>query len=433
MIFSVTGQAWLRRHDPINDLLLLPSSHVTFSHDSSFLGHQADHPDDARSITINLRNLPAAAPLRERYLYCNMMYTVATYLIEEKSKTSFSKFLEERFFQPLGMQSTCLQPERARERGFGNRIAVGYSWDMNNATYKVLPAQNSPEAQGAGSIITSVNDFIKWIQALLNRTSPINERIYHGLLRMRSLPNPNGRRLKPYTSPAVYAAGIEIFYYRGYMIVGHNGTVPGFASRFFFMPDFRFGLVIMGNSREATSVATTLSREFMDSILQIPSSGRPSWKKGGTDSAERKTSSAKSKSSKTLGKRKLGNKQISQVENDSPALNIGTAQESPEGDVGLWLDPYVGAYSHPGYHVMVVEVKGCKLFIDATDRAMGFTLTFEHLREKKKFLVHLVDSLDESEEQIRGEFMLSEDLVIKMGLQLEPTLKDLIWFDRVTK
>lgn len=43
-----------------------------------------------------------------------MMYTVATHLVEVVSKQPFSEFLEQRFFEPLSMNSSSLQPARAR-------------------------------------------------------------------------------------------------------------------------------------------------------------------------------------------------------------------------------------------------------------------------------------------------------------------------------
>src|SRR3569833_4786605 len=99
------------------------------------MGPRAAQPDDARCITRNLRNLPVAASLRARYLYCNMMYTVATYLVEVKSRQPFSDFLHERFFQPLGMESPTLQPGSARTRGLGDRLAPGYHWDRCGACF----------------------------------------------------------------------------------------------------------------------------------------------------------------------------------------------------------------------------------------------------------------------------------------------------------
>lgn len=179
------------------------------------MGLYAAEPDTPRSITRNLRNLPVAVSCRSRYLYCNMMYTVATHLVEVESKQPFSEYLEQRIFEPLSMESPSLQPARAIESGFGSRLAQGHIWDRDSETYRALDCRNCPEGQGAGSIISSVNDYIKWVQALIHHKLPINGPLYRGLVRLRSIVSPKGRRLRPHSSPAIYAAGMEVYYYRG--------------------------------------------------------------------------------------------------------------------------------------------------------------------------------------------------------------------------
>ena len=88
--------------------------------------------------------------------------------------------------------------------------------------------------------------------------------------------NPNARRLKAHTTPAIYTAGMEMYYYRGNMVIGHDGTIPGFRSRFMFMLDLKFGGVVLGNSAEAGGAATTIFRVLMDEILGVSTEQRPS-------------------------------------------------------------------------------------------------------------------------------------------------------------
>jgi hypothetical protein len=110
------------------------------------------------------------------------------------------------------MESTYLQPGNARAQGASNRIATGYHWNKETPQYRGFQSRDCPEGQGAGSFLTSVNDFIRWAKALMQREAPINTRVYQGLLRLRSFPNPNARMLKPFTLPTMHAAGIEMYY-----------------------------------------------------------------------------------------------------------------------------------------------------------------------------------------------------------------------------
>ncbi|OTA94150.1 hypothetical protein M434DRAFT_71887 [Hypoxylon sp. CO27-5] len=373
-------------------------------HDDSCRGPRSEHPDDARSVTRNLRNLPLAHPLRASYRYCNMMYTVATHLVEVKTQKTFTEFLEERFFGPLGMDSTSLQPSNARAKGFGGRLARGHYWDKENSAYLDFDGPDSPESQGAGSIITSANDFIKWVKALLRREGPISEKVYQGLIRLRSFPNPGMRRLRRFQSPDFYAAGLEIFWYRGYMVVGHDGSIPGFGSRFFFLPELGFGAALMGNSRGANAVVDALSRQLVNAVLKVPEIERLLNNNNNDKNKNKKASkSAKSNLAPHKADKKL------------------RPQTTP-------LSAYVGKYWNPGYHTFTVQVKDEKLFIDAINRS-GFALTFEHVSNQTKYTAHLWDEFEGSQETLRAEFVFDDGRAVKMGLDLEMGMKQLIWFE----
>ncbi|KAJ3499462.1 hypothetical protein NLG97_g301 [Lecanicillium saksenae] len=415
------------------------------SHDNSYMGPNATEPDNARSITRNLRNLAVAAPLRSRYLYCNMMYTAATHLVEVETGMPFARFLEDRFFSPLGMASTALQPALARERGFADRIAKGHFW--NKSSYDEFDSPDCPEGQGAGSIMSSATDFIKWVKALMNRESPINDKIYQGLTKMRSIVNPGARRLKPHTTPAIYAAGMEVWYYRGQMVVGHDGNIAGFGSRFLFMPDKRFGVVVMGNSSGAGAVSTAIVRALMDEIIGVPISERqlrnkPKAKKipsrRAPVSADAPTGGA-GDTMPTLAAKNHGKddgnsgKGISNIPANRKKPEIAPKNKSkPLPPQELSLDLYVGTFANKGYRNLRVEIKDELLYVDARDRAFGFTLTFEHKRDQREYIAHLSDALEGGDDHVDAEFVFEDGRAVRLGLDLEPTIKDLIWFDLVT-
>jgi len=380
------------------------------SHDYSYLSPRAKHPDDARSVTMNLRNLPVVAPIRSKYIYCNMMYTVATHIIEKKTGMFFSDFLEKFFFAPLGMASTSLQPERARAKGFGNRIALGHFWDEERGLYHEFQTPDCPDSQGAGSIITSVNDYIKWVSAVMHHKTPITDDIFDGIIESRIIMDPKYKHPDPLTSPATYAAGWVVYFYRGHMIVQHDGLVSGFGSRHFFLPDFKFGGVIFGNSTAAGTVAAIISRDLIDEVLGVPNDDRPNW-----ENVEDERQHENGEENETSLREKL-----------CPDIKESQPQVMP-------LDAYCGEYWSPGYHFISVQIKGGKLFIDATDRFMGFSLTFDHVCDQTKFIAHLSDFLEGGDILMRAEFRFQNGIATEIGLHLESDLDEYIWFSRLNK
>ena len=405
---------------------------------------RAKVPDTPRSITRNLRNLSVIAPLRSKHIYNNMMYTVATHLLEVKTQQPFSKLLQAQLFDALNMSSTSLQPSSAREKGLGDIIATGYSWHKPTKSFRDIEMRDQPEAQGAGSIITSANDFILWVKALVNREGPINEKVYQGLSRLRSIDTPGLGRLKRFESPGFYAAGLEVWFYRGYMLVGHEGGEPGFTSRFFFIPELKFGAVFVANASEATQVVSTLANRLIDRAIGIPEGGVKQEEEESdvackaeehrTTSVVQTLSTSKHlPQSVTPPHAENTGKENKQQEQEK--LRDGKAQAKsdlkPSEPQQVPLDAYTGDYWNPGYHILTLEIKDGSLFIDATDRTMGFTLTFEHLADQTEYSAHLCDMYEGGDEHMDASFVFENDRPAKLGLRLEWGWEEMIWFERV--
>lgn len=421
------------------------------SHNDAFMGPNATHPDNAKSVTRNLRNLKLAAPLRSRYMYCNQMYTVATHLVEVKSEKSFSEFLDERIFAPLNMTSTTLQPARAYAKGWVHRMAKGHIW-QNNA-WRGFDSQDCPEGQGAGSVISSANDFIKWIKALLYREDPINDSVYQGLTKLRSIVNPNARRLKAHTTPAIYTAGMETYYYRGNMVIGHDGTIPGFRSRFMFMPDLKVGVVVLGNSAGAGGAATTIIRALMDEILGVERRSSQTMKRKKEKKDPKKDLNPHSKphrddkkdsqarlndepqtnalhQSRNNGKDSQ-HKEVQQLQGQKKqGKNLINLEQLPPPPQETPLEAYVGRFWNAGYRAMTVTTKNNQLFIDATDRSNGFTMTFEHVKDQTEYIAHARDVIELEDDPVDARFLFEDGKAVKMGLDLEPAIREMIWFER---
>jgi len=209
-------------------------------------------------------------------------------------------------------------------------------------------------------------------------------------------------------------------------VVGHNGVIPGFASRFFFLPDFKFGAAIMGNSDGAGSVATILARELIDEVLKVPEADRRLVAQNGSN--KKAHASAKNRQP-AVPAHQTRNRPQDKGNNKKGDKATGQVQSEPQE---TQLDAYTGSYWHPGYHSLVVQTKDGKLFVDATDRSNGFTLTFDHVCNQTKYIAYLSDFYEGGSDPVQAEFVFDAGKAVKMGLQLEFALKDaLIWFERV--
>ncbi|KAF5547047.1 hypothetical protein FPHYL_10339 [Fusarium phyllophilum] len=400
-------------------------------HDDSYMGTRAAVPDDARSITRNLRNLAVAAPPRTRYIYCNMMYTVLTHLIEVKTGKKFVKLIQEHIFDPLDMTSSGLQPESAKGRGHDRRLAKGHIWDKKFASYREFDAVNCPEGQGAGSVISSANDFINFLKALIDRDGPISEDVYQGLTRPRSERGANHRQRKTGIDRIFYTAGMDLYWQGGHAVFGHSGDITGFGSRFVFLPDLKFGAVVMGNSSGTNSVAAQLFREFIEMVINshtgpqpLSAMSNPVVHMTPLKGLEKPKSESQSH---TGGMAKTNAGEGKNQEEDTSSI-IGSSATLPRN---MTLEEYAGDYWSPGYHNMKVEIRDNGLFIDATDRSMGFTARLKHKRDQTVYESLVRDIFDTGDEVLMTEFVIEDGKVTRMGMDLEPLVGDLIWFDKV--
>lgn len=380
------------------------------------MGKDAEHPDTPKSITRNLRNLAVSAPLRAEWIYSNIMYIVASYLVEHLSGMTFAEFLHEHFFQPLDMTSSYLQPDAAKAAGLMERLSIPYEWDEKRKTWIALPYEQLPEGQGAGSVWTSVNDYIKYIQAMMYQHAPITDEIYKGVTKLRAIENPRAVTddQEPFTSPFAYAAGWEIYNYRGHTIVRHDGAIDGYGSTHLFLPDLMFGCVAFANSNPGSMVTEILAKELIDHVLGVPDAERVDW-------------NARAHKTEVDGQE--------ESKNDQARLRNDLCPNGPEPQK-LPLSVYTGEYWNAGYRGMKVEIKDDALFIDASKRTSnGFLMRFEHLCGQNMFLAHFVSTVPEMStedaEAIKAEFRFDNDRVVKMGLALVSELDDMIWFDKL--
>ncbi|KAH0346141.1 beta-lactamase/transpeptidase-like protein, partial [Aureobasidium melanogenum] len=197
------------------------------------------------------------------------MYTAATCLVEALSQKSFSSFLHEQLLQKLHMSSTFLQPSEVRAGEQEGLLSTPYYF--RNGAYHETCHQETPEAQGAGSIQTSVNDLAKFIRAMINQAGPITDAIYKAVTTPRITKYQPSKLQKNHSTdiPPSYALGWDVHYYRGAQIISHDGVITGYGSRMFVLPDYKVGAVILGNSDGAFDLSFIIQSYLVHEVLEI--------------------------------------------------------------------------------------------------------------------------------------------------------------------
>ncbi|KAH7066745.1 beta-lactamase/transpeptidase-like protein [Paraphoma chrysanthemicola] len=399
----VLADAQLTKDVTIEDIL----SHRTglATHDESYLSIRAKSPDDAKSMTRNLRHLPLEAPLRTKMIYCNIMYSVASYLVESLTGETYPDFIRKRLWEPLGMTNTFHDLPGIEAADAMDRKATGYRFKKNTNTYTAIPAVYQREGQGAGSVYSSAGDYAKWIRALLQHTVPLSASVQQDLITPRIVDPVEEKYAQPLHSDPLYCLGLYKETYRGHTIITHDGAVPGFKAKMCFLPAHDWGFVMFGNMETAYYVAYTLAYNLIDELLGVPAADRVDWAKFFREQCEI----------------------FEEAEREIDPELIKPENVEP---LGLPLESVAGQYFDQGYKGIVVECKEGKLVADCTDRCFPFDLTFEHLTGRK-FVIESHDVWEDERRKLKGEVRIEDGRVVGLGVGFEKDIEGgLIWFQR---
>jgi CubicO group peptidase (beta-lactamase class C family) len=374
-------------------------------HDESYLSIRAKQPDNAKSITRNMRNLEFSKPIRTSFMYCNIMFTAATHLVETVSEMPYVEFLKTKLWKPLGMTNTFHDISDMEANNALNRKATGYHWNKDTKSHMTIPTFEQTEGQGAGCIFSSAGDYAKWIRALIKHSPPLSEAAHKEFIEPRSMYEFDEKYAIPFGSRPLYALGLVHESYRGRTVISHSGSVPGFKAAVAYMPEFDWGFVSFGNADDADYINETLKWTLMDEILGVPKEERVDWSaffRGWEQMAQEEDKEVKP--------------EFEKPENSEP--------------LGAALEEIVGTYHDAGYKDLIIGMKDGKLVADCTDRCFPFMLTFEHLTGNK-FVVDRRYTWDTLKGKLRGEVRVEQGKVTSVGVELEEDVEGgLIWFKR---
>lgn len=165
----------------------------------------------------------------EEYSYNNTGYDLLGVLIERLSGQSYTSFMDENIFSPLGMDDTFALPND--ERLNGEHVAESYSTD---GAYEPDPIDR---ISGSGSIYSTLGDMYLYDQALykdeLVSQETLAEAFVSGVLN-------NG-------GETAYGFAYDLGEYAGETYVGHSGAWLGFESYYLRFPGRNLSVVVLLN------------------------------------------------------------------------------------------------------------------------------------------------------------------------------------------
>lgn len=406
------AEDYLTRHITLEDAL---------SHRSGQPGHDwmlTYTPEDEtlQELVRSMRHLPISHPPRTHFQYTNNMFVAVTHALQQRTGIPLGTFLKERIWEPIDMKETFFGVSEAKSNpSTAHKVAEGYTWlpehEGGSWLHETRPYWR-PNT-GAGSVVSSVLDYSKWVRELIEKSGPlkghdslIKPRVFHFEEGDVNLPSPYH----------AYALGWFVDNYRGQDFYHHTGSWPGYGSLVGFIPDKQFGFVMMGNSASARQGTLRLATHLIDKLLG------PS-----TDPLHNERMAACFK--RQIEERENMMKDIQRSTEDFKKRLFPNLPEPPFPP-SLPLEKYAGTYTHPANASVTFKVENGQLVTEKTQGAISGVLGLTHAsgeffvgRMKTFNLVVMVPFIVEFQIDPTGRAR-------KVGMDVEPALKgEKIWFE----
>lgn len=252
---------WEDEH-PVRLVHLL--EHTTGWHDMRFVeyAHNQPEPIELReALTLYPESRQSRWIPGTRMAYCNTGMGVAAYVVEKVAGVPFETYVQENFFEPLGMTSaTYFQPEN-----FEQSAAQAYLEKERQDYWHII-------YRPAGSINASPRELAKLLQFFLERGQLEGKQLLPdtAIDRMEvphtTLGNKHG--ITAGYGLANYSSGFKDY---GVAFRGHNGGVVGAYSDFTYAPQLNSGyaLVTTGSPAGVSQIADAL-RAYLTRDLAKP-------------------------------------------------------------------------------------------------------------------------------------------------------------------
>jgi len=358
-------------------------------HDISWYGSDRTREE----LVAGLRHLEPTRDLRSFWQYQNLMYMAAGYLAGQVVGSSWEEVVRMRIFEPLGMVSSNFAIGATQQT---SDFSLPYMRRKGGAIR--IPFYAQQDAIGpAGAIISNVVDMSRWLMLHLNGGTIGDRRVVSPaqIAQMHTAQMVSSKQSRwPELAQQSYALGWFVQPYRGRPMLHHGGNIDGFSTLCSFLPDHDVGVIVLTNM-DTSPAPSILTWNVFDRILgmgQLPWSDRYLEEFREAVQAE------------TRGKDRRRSRKI--------------ARTRPSHS----LDEYTGAYTHPGYDAIHVDLKGNRL----VGQYHGMELPLKHYHYDT-----FETTIEVVELTMKVQFVADvHGDIVRLVAPLEPTGHDIV-FERV--
>lgn len=186
---------------------------------------------DQNVLNLLMQTRAALFEPGSRFKYSNSGYVLLGLIVEVVSDQPFDRFVKMQIFEPPGMDGSLLPMPGRHEV---ERRALGHV--RKDGAWVVGDQGVTTALRGDGTVYSSLNDLVRWINAL-DAKQLLSEEAYRLMYTAAPAPERNGG----------YGCGWVIDTYRDESRVYHNGETRGFRLGLHRFPERRAAVVVLQN------------------------------------------------------------------------------------------------------------------------------------------------------------------------------------------
>jgi CubicO group peptidase (beta-lactamase class C family) len=229
-------------------------------------------PFTRKELFEKLKYLEPQEPMRQTFLYNNLMFSAVGEIIELKSGQRWEQFVRERILTPLDMTSTSYSISDMTQHP-DHGVPFREKRDSFEL-YKIPYYEDTEGVAPAGAIISNIDELSHWLIALMNDGKYNGKQVLPARVLKETLqpaiglPNTQGEALGYWEllNPA-YGMGRQTVSYRGHLLAFHGGDLPGFHSQISFMPNDKIGVIVLVISNHSAPLYNVVSYNVYERLL----------------------------------------------------------------------------------------------------------------------------------------------------------------------
>jgi CubicO group peptidase (beta-lactamase class C family) len=292
-----------------------------------------------KQLFEKLKYLEPEQPMRQTFLYNNLMFSGVGEIIELKSGKRWEDFVRERILSPLDMNTTTYTISEMLKSP-----DHGVPFEEKRDSFELYKGPYYEDTEGvapAGGIISNIDELSHWLIALMNDGKYNGKQILPAdvlkatLQPAIALPNATGESQGFWELfNGAYGMARETASYRGHLLTFHGGDLPGFHSQISFMPNDHIGVIVLVIGDHSAPLYNVVSYNVYERLLGMD---QTPW------SQRRLTQRLADKKAGTAARAKAGE---DRVPNTKPSHALGD---------------YVGEYENPAYGIIKIALKDNQL------------------------------------------------------------------------